>query len=408
MRVLIIGLNYLPESTSIGPYTADLAEYLLKYGHEVEVITGFPMAPQWRIWNGYRGEWFRRERINGVSVLRSYLFVPKEPRKTLNRILFDMSFCFSALLAAIASGRCDLVVTISPPLQIGLTGWIVSLFNQGEFFFHLQDLVPDAAIATGMLSEKSWSVRLARMLEKFIYHQAHGIGVICEGFQRNLAAKGVKSDKIKLLPNYIDLEFMHSQESDGSFRSRHGIGADDFLVMYSGSVALKHGLETLVDAAAQLKSEPGIKFIIVGEGPSLTELKNRVTQLQLSNFLFLPLQPRETLPQQLKAADVLVITQKRAVTDIVFPGKLLYYMAAGRPILAAVSAESETGLFIAKHQVGVVTPPEEPIALAEVILHLRQEGTAKMGQRGRKVAEQYFDRQVVLPAFVRHLENLVK
>ena len=136
MRVLILGLNYLPESTSIGPYTADLAEYLLKCGHRTQVITGFPMAPQWRVWEGYRGEFFRREVINGVPVLRAYLFVPNEPRKTLNRILFDFSFAISALLASFATGSCDLVVAVSPPLQIGVTGWLISLLKQARLFLY--------------------------------------------------------------------------------------------------------------------------------------------------------------------------------------------------------------------------------------------------------------------------------
>jgi hypothetical protein len=63
MQFLILGLNYLPESTSIGPYTAELAEYLQQRGNHVQVITGFPMAPQWKIWTPYKGKYFMREVI---------------------------------------------------------------------------------------------------------------------------------------------------------------------------------------------------------------------------------------------------------------------------------------------------------------------------------------------------------
>lgn len=407
MRVLILGLNYLPESTSIGPYTADLAEYLQASGHQVQVVTGFPMAPQWRVWDGYRGELFRREIVNGVSVLRSYLFVPREPRRPLNRVLFDTSFSLSSLISAIGAGPCDLVVAISPPLQLGVTGWLISKFKGAPLFFHIQDLVPDAAVATGALTEESTSVRVARTMERFIYRQASGIGVICDGFKRNLEAKGVSPSKIALLPNYIDVEFMRPFSADGEFRLRNGIAPEDFLVMYSGSVAPKQGLETLVDAAALLQAEPGVKIVIVGEGPSLADLKRKAREHCLPNLSFLPLQPRETLPLQLRSANALVITQKRAVKDIVFPGKLLYYMAAGRPILAAVSSDSETGRFVAEQQVGVVTPPEDSVGLAEAILRLRRQGTGQIGQRARFVAERYFDRRVVLPAFEQQLRSLV-
>lgn len=406
VRILILGLNYLPESTSIGPYTADLAEYLKDQGHQVQVITGFPMAPQWRIWDGYRGRLVQREVIHGVPVTRVYLYIPREPRRAMSRVLFDLSFSVSALLGGIFSGPCDVVIAISPPLQIGLSGWLISRLKRAALFFHIQDLVPDAAVATGMLSENSRPVKIARMMERFVYKRARAIGVICDGFKRNLVSKHVPIAKVKLLPNYIDLNFMRPTGPSDDFRNQYAIARDEFLVMYSGSIALKQGLEILIDAAARLADEQHIRFMIVGEGPSLDDLKAKTGQLGLTNVTFLPLQPRESLPQQLSAADVLVITQKRAVTDIVFPGKLLYYMAAGRPIVAAVSADSETGRFITEYQVGVVTPPEEPAELAAAILRLSWEDIRPMGARGRDVVEAKFDRRVVLPAFMECLTGL--
>jgi len=408
VRVLILGLNYLPESTSIGPYTADLAGHLLAAGHDVQVITGFPMAPCWKVREEYRGQRFRRETIDGVPVLRTYLYVPSEPRKTLNRILFDMSFTASALLGALSSGPCDLVVAVSPPLQLGITAWLVAKFKKAPFFFHIQDLVPDAAVATGALSEEGMATKVARAMESFVYRRARGIGVICEGFETNLRGKGVHPDKIKLLPNSVDLDFIRPLPISNGFRARHSIDPDEFLVMYSGSVAPKQGLENLVEAAALLKDEPQLTIMIVGEGPCLGDLRNLASQRQLSNLRFLPLQPRAHLPEQLSAANVLAMTQRRSVTDIVFPGKLLYYMAAGRPILASVSEDSETGRFISHHGVGVVTPPEDPASMAEAILRLRNEAALEMGHKGRTTVEQHFDRKVVLPSFVRHLESLVR
>src|SRR5205085_12271866 len=194
------------------------------------------------------------------------------------------------------------------------------------------------------------------------------IGVICRGFERNLLAKGVPSEKILQLPNYIDLEFMRCVEPNNSFRQNHGLREDDFVVMYSGSVSLKQGLDTFVRAAALLRDQVGLVFILIGEGPYMFELKELASELGASNFRFLPMQPRETLPEQLSAANALVITQRRAITDVVFPGKLLYYMAAARPILAAVSADSETGRFIRDNRIGLVVPPEEPSALAQAVL----------------------------------------
>jgi colanic acid biosynthesis glycosyl transferase WcaI len=336
--------------------------------------------------------------------------VPSRPQKSLNRILFDLSFALSSLIGGFAAGSADLVIAISPPLQLGLTAWLLGRVKHSPFVLHLQDLVPDAAVATGMLCEDSRAVRLARKIERFVYRHACSVGVISEGFARSLATKGVPPAKIALLPNYIDLDFLKPMDRNNDFRQQHDIKPSDFVVMYSGSIALKQGLHTLVEAAAEFHATDGVQFYLVGEGPYLQELEARAKELCLPHFHFLPLQPKENLPGQLSAANALVITQKRAVTDMVFPGKLLYYMGAGRPILAAVSPDSETGRFITKHQVGIVVSPEEPQALAEAICYLRSNPNEieRLGENGRRVAEENFDRRVLLEKFCNHLETLVK
>jgi colanic acid biosynthesis glycosyl transferase WcaI len=257
-----------------------------------------------------------------------------------------------------------------------------------------------------MLREESRAVKIARKLENVIYRKADAIGLICDGFARNLQGKGVPAHKFAIMPNYIDLNFMKPFPRYNEFREQHGVGAEQFVVMYSGSIALKQGLQTLVEAAAVLRERSNIVFFVVGEGPYLPDLQARAAELKLTNLRFLPLQPREGLAQQLAAADTLVITQKQSVTDIVFPGKLLYYAASARPIVAAVSADSETGRFVRDKQVGLVVPPEEPEALAGAILKLYQEGLGHYGQQGRRVAEECFDRQVVLRRFIEHLEAI--
>ena len=408
MNILILGLNYLPESTSIGPYTADLAEYLRARGHDARVVTGFPTAPQWKIWPGYERKFFLRETIRGVPVQRTWLYVPKNPRSTLRRILFDCSFALSAIRGIVTRWRPDVIVAISPPLELALTGMLAAIRGHAPLLLLIKDLVPDAAIATGALRPGSLASRLAHALERFVYRRASAIGVICEGMRRNLEGKNVPGDKIFVLPDYVDLDFIRPHPSNNGFRKQFGIPGGQFLAMYSGSAAGKQGLQTLVEAAWELAGDSDIACCLIGEGPYLAELQQLASSLALANFRFLPLQPRETLPVQLSAADVLIVTQRRAVRDVVFPGKLLYYMAAGRPILAAVSADSETGQFIAEHRVGIVTPPEDAAALAVGIRWLRDnpQKAREFGENGRRTAERYFDRTVVLEKLAECIEAL--
>ena len=244
-----------------------------------------------------------REVIHGVPVLRTYLYVPEDPGRALKRILFDMSFAVSSLLGGLSVRGCDLVVVISPPLQLGITGWLLGLVKAGPVFFHIQDLIPDAAVAAGALSERGVATHMAYAVERFVYRRARSIGVICEGFARSLIQRGVPSEKIVVLPNYIDLEFMRPSERNNGFRHQHGVKPNTFLVMYSGSIALKQGLETLVEAAALLRDKARIRIVIVGDGPPLPELKERARHLALDHLVFLPLQSRAEVPAQLNAAD---------------------------------------------------------------------------------------------------------
>ncbi|MGO9455405.1 MAG: WcaI family glycosyltransferase [Candidatus Binataceae bacterium] len=408
MQVLILGLNYLPESTSIGPYTADLAEHLSGAGHQVQVITGFPVAPYFKIWEGYRGRRFMRETINGIPVLRTWLYVPARPGRAANRVAFDMSFAVSAMLGGIISGPVDVIIAISPPLQIALTALALAGIKHAKVFLQIKDLVPDAAIAAGMLAAQGRAAKFGYALERLICSKVDRIGVICEGFKTNLTGKGIAADKIDIVPDYIDLDFMRQVERLNPFRREHRIGDKEFVATYSGSIAMKQGLRVFVEAAAQMVHEPELRFLLIGDGPYLPELRTAASDLAADNLTFMPLQSREQLPFQLGAADALVITQRKAVSDCVFPGKLLYYMAAGRPIIAAVSSDSETGKFINRHRVGIVTAPEDPPAFAQGVSALRAniELAHELGCNGRAVAERVFERKQVLTRFEGVLREL--
>jgi colanic acid biosynthesis glycosyl transferase WcaI len=380
----------------------------LEQGHDVRVITGFPMAPQWKVWDGYRRRLVMREVINDVPVLRTYLYVPRKPSRAIKRILFDTSFAVSSLIGGLFISRVDAILVVSPPLQLGVTGWLLGLRHRTRVMLHLQDLVPDAAITVGIMNPRGRAVRLAWALERFVYRRVDRISVICDGFRRNLLGKNVAPGKIRLLPNYIDPALIWPSERVNGFRHRFGIGPEAFVAMYSGSIAMKQGLQTFVEAAANLADLSEVSCYLIGEGPYTSELLAQARALALRNFTFLPLQPLDTLAEQLASADALVITQKRSVTDVVFPGKLLYYMAAGRPIVAAVAAESETGKFITEMKVGLVVPPEDSRALADALRYLKRnpDQAAALGRNGRHVVETQFDCAVTLPRFAAELREL--
>lgn len=403
MRILLVGINYFPEVTGIGPYTTELAEHLAAEGHDVSVLTAFPWYPHWRIDPAYRRRWpFLVERISGVRVIRSPILLPAAKQTSFRRIVFDSSFALTALPASAGIGGLDVVICVSPPLQLGVTAWLIARARRARLIVHLQDIVPDAALSTGMM-RAGRAAALSRRLERFVYARADRITVISEGFRENLAAKKVPPHKLGVMPNWVDAGRFQSS-SNASVRSALGASNRETLVLHTGNMGAKQGLETVVDAAAQLAGED-IVITLIGDGQSRAALEARAAGLAVDKLKFLPLQ--SDLPATLAAANVLVLSQRAQVTDSAAPSKLLTYMASGKPIVATVNASSEAGQLIKRANCGLVVPPENPGALAAALrdLHRHPEKHAALGVAGRRHVAEHFDRKMILQRWKELVES---
>jgi colanic acid biosynthesis glycosyl transferase WcaI len=402
MRILLVGLNYAPEVVGIGPYTTELAEHFAATGHKVSVLTSFPYYPHWRIDPSYRRKGpFVVETINRVRVVRSPILLPGAGHSTLRRILFDSSSAMTSLMASAGIGAVDIVICVSPPLQLGVTAWLIARSRGARLVLHLQDLVPDAALSVGMMGEGR-AVRLARRLEHFAYSRADLITVISEGFSDNLIDKGVPTEKLRLVPNWVDTSKFNAA-ADPAVRAALGAQNGETLVLHTGNMGAKQGLETVIDAAADLAHD-NIVLALVGDGNHRKPLEARASRLGLTNLKFLPLQ--DDLPATLAAADVLVLSQRKRVLDSVAPSKLLSYMASGKPIIAAASELSEAARLVRAAGCGVVVPPEEPTALAAAVLelHRRPEDWHTLGVAGRCHVNEHYERSDVLGQWSKLVE----
>jgi len=399
MKILVMGMNYVSEKTAIGPLTAQLCEYLVQEGHQVRVVTSFPHYPEWRIQDGYRGKAFMRDCVNGVPVYRSYVYVPSKP-SSIQRIVYDSSFSLSAWVSSLQVQEIDVIVCVSPPLELGLTAWMIGAFKGTPFLFYVQDLIPDTAVDLGMLKNQGM-IRLAYRLEKFVYNKASAIGVISHGFAENLWAKGVPRSKVHYLPDWIDLDFMKPLDRNNLFRRQQDLSDSDFLVMYAGTLGSKQGLEVLLDTASILREHKDIVFFIVGEGVRKAVLMEQAQAIHLPNVRFLAFQPRTLSPSMFSAADVLVLTQQARVTDSCMPSKLLYNMASATPVVAAVDRSSEAARVMVNADAGLIAKPENPKALAEAILLLHASSSPRIqfGTNGRMYVKEHFEKGKVLRRF---------
>ncbi|BCL34933.1 glycosyltransferase family 4 protein [Nostoc sp. MS1] len=390
MRILIYSYNYYPEPIGIAPLMTELAEGLAKRGHQVRVVTAMPNYPERQIYEAYRGKWYTTEHKNGVTIQRSYVWIRPQP-KLLDRVLLDASFVVTSFFPALFGWRPDVILSTSPSLPVCVPASLLGWLRDCPVVLNLQDILPEAAIHVGLLKNK-WLIRVFSLLEKFAYRSATKISVIADGFVENLLSKGVSSEKIEQIPNWVDVNFIRPlPKEDNKFRAVHNLNGK-FVVLYSGNIALTQGLETVIQAAAKLRDMSEIAFVIAGEAKGLERLQKYCTDCGADNVLLLPFQPRERLPEMLAAADVGLVVQKKNVISFNMPSKIQVLLASGRALIASVPDNGTAAKAIKQSGGGVVVPPEDPQALATAILDLYKhpEKAKTLGYNSRKYAmEQY-------------------
>jgi colanic acid biosynthesis glycosyl transferase WcaI len=407
MHILIYSYNYHPEPIGIAPLMTELAEGLVKRGHEVRVITGMPNYPQREIYDGYRGKWYLTEQKNGVTIQRSYLRIKSKPN-LLDRLLLELSFVFTSLPQAFKGERPDVIILTIPPLLATLPATIFGWLYNCPVVLNVQDILPEAAVRMGLLKNKS-IIRTLAALEKFAYRTAHIITVIADGFRENLVNKGVPVNKIVCIPNWVNVNFIRPlPKENNSWISSHQLNGK-FVVLYSGNIALTQGLETVIEAAVCLRHIRDIVFVIVGESIALQRLQEYCLSKGADNVLLLPLQPREKLPEMLAASDVGLIVQKRNVISFNMPSKIPLLLASGRPIVGSVPASGTAAKAIQLSGGGIIVEPESPDAMAAAVHNLYANPAlgARLSKTGRQFAEENYSLEQALDRYEGLLSCIV-
>ncbi len=341
MRILIYTYNYFPEPIGIAPLVTELAEGLVKRGHQVRVVTGMPNYPQRRIYDGYRGKLYLTELTNGVAVQRSYVWVRPKPT-LLDRLLLELSFVMTSFVHALRGKRPDVIFITVPPLPVAVPAAVLGWIHRAPIILNLQDILPDAAVHVGLLQNPKL-IRIFKGLEKFAYRTATKISVIAEDFSEHLRKEGVPAHKIVQIPNWVDVKFIHPLPREkNTFRLEHQLG-DKFVALYSGNIALTQGLETVIEAASRLQNIRDIAIVIVGEEQALQRLQSCCEVFGAHNVTLVPLQPRERLPEMLAAADVGLVVQKHNVISFNLPSKIQVLLASGRALIASVPPNGNGG-----------------------------------------------------------------
>jgi colanic acid biosynthesis glycosyl transferase WcaI len=402
MHVLLLGLNYHPDKLGNAPLMVGICEGLVRRGHRVTVVCAFPHHETGRIEPPYRGKLFQRDSHNGVDILRTYIYAPEGG--TVAKMANYASFTAAALAAASTVRDVDVIFTPSPPLTLGLVDHTLATTRRIPFVYNLQDLFPEAAVRLGVLTNP-WMIRGFEHLEHFVYRSANRLAVISEGFRRYLLNKGVPDEKIAVIPNYTDTDFIKPQ-AESTFRRELNLD-DRFVVQFSGRMGYSQGLETVTEAWKMLQDLPDLHLMMVGDGQAKQALERDLAPFR--NVTLLPTQPRERLPDLLAAADVGLAPLKKGMAGTSVPSKIFGIMASGRPVVTGVDPGSDTDEMIGAADCGVVTPPEDAAALAQAIrtLHADRARARQMGENARSYVERHHSQQVTVERYERLLQDVI-
>lgn len=365
--MLIVGINYAPETTGIAPYTTEMAEHLAGRGWAVTVLTGMPHYPEWRVRDEYRGSVRSRELRSGVAV-RRFRHYTSAGRTAPARALYELTF-FAQAISALGLTGADRVLGVVPSLGGGAVAALLARRFGAPLGLIMQDLVGLAAAQSGVPGGRLVA-KPTNALEGWIARQADGVAVVSGSFIRHLESAGLPRERIVHLPNWAHVSKPTGRTS--AIRAAMDWPVDQQIVLHAGNMGRKQGLENVV-RAARLAADEGIRvrFVLMGDGSDRRRLE--ALERDLPTLQFIGFQPADTFMDVLAAADVLLVNENRNVRDMCLPSKLTSYFRAGRPVVAAVRSDGATGAELAMSRAALVVPPDDPRALLAGVRRLAEE-----------------------------------
>jgi colanic acid biosynthesis glycosyl transferase WcaI len=402
LSILITTSNYWPEPAGVAPYVTGLAEYLSAQGNEVFVGTTFPHYPAWR--SGAKGRVGKTEVHEGVRVRRRWTYVPGS-QSAAQRALFEASLYVTGLTALGARPRPDVVIGTCPSLASGALAATASALYRAPYGLVFQDLMGLAASQSGVAGGGRVAP-IVRKVELALARRAARVAIIAEGFRSYFEAGGVQPAKIDRVRNWT--RRVEPVETVEETRARFGWALDEFVCLHGGNMGLKQGLDSLLDTAALLRGEH-MRIVLAGDGNDRPRLQARAKELLLANVDFVQLQGPGRWEEIMQASDVLLVNQRASVADMSLPSKLTSYFAAGRPVVAAASAESETAREIEAAGAGHVVPPDAPVSLKEAIVSLQRDpaAAAAVSQSAQRYALTTLSSTTILAEYEALIEKIV-
>jgi len=401
VRILVLTQWFQPEPFFKG---LPFAKELIRRGHEVEVLTGFPNYPGGKVYEGYCIKPWQREVMDGIRVNRVPLY-PSHNESGFRRILNYLSFGFSSLFFGPWLVRKPDVIYVYNLITLAWAACFLRWIYGCQVVYDVQDLWPESVASSGMMRNR-FILGLLKRWSLWAYRKADHIVVLSHGFKKNLQARGIPEAKIQVIYNWCEEQPVKQENLEDNLAENFGL-SDTFNVVFAGTIGVMQGLDVVLDAARICADcDPNVRFVLVGDGVEKARLVARSNDLKLNNVVFIPRQPMSEMGKVFALGDALLVHLKKDdLFKITIPSKTQAYLSAGRPIIMAM--EGDAADLVEEAAAGVKCDSDNPVALAETVTKLSKTEKEKLrvlGVNGKK----FYQEKLSIDCGVDSFESIFK
>ena len=404
LKILLVSQFFDPEPIAKG---LPFARELRRRGHDVQVLTGFPNYPGGAIYPGWRQRPRHRSTIDGITVTRVPLY-PSHDGSGLRRALNYLSFTASAAIGALTVTRPDVVYTYNQPA--GVVGLVLKHLRGVPYVVDVQDLWPDTVASSGMMRNRL-VMRLIRLMADGVVAGAAHVVTLAPGMTRVVAERSGRPEAVSTIVNWALAD--DGADADAALAADGALTAarpqrtpGRFVATFAGNLGIAQRLDTVLDAAALLRDDPGIVIRLVGDGVEADHLRRRVATEQLTNVELTGRVPLAEAGRLQHESDALLVhLADDPLYSVTIPSKTQACLLSGRPVVMAVRGDAAD--LVRRAGAGPVVEPGDAVALAEALrglADLEPAGRDALGRAGRR----FYDDELSLGRGVDRFEVVLR
>ena len=393
MKMLYLHQYFKTNQSSGGTRSYEFAKFLGDRGVKVHVITGIPSEP------------LDHEKIKVSSTGTAY----NNKMSKFRRILSFLDYNRKAFFKGWKDKEAKVIFATSTPLTIGLPAVLLGKLRKRKLIFEVRDVWPDVPIALGYINNRV-VIKLLQVFEKWIYKNAAHIIVLSDGMHDNLLKKGVPEEKLTTIENMANLYLYDEEKENNTLAENNAQGKEkSFTCIHPGTMGHVNGLDFILDAAKlTLAKDPGIHYLLIGDGKQKEHLQQRVKEEGLSNVIIEDAKPKAEVVKNILSADLglMCVDNQYKILEDNSANKFFDFLAAGLPVLINYGGWQKRAL--EQHECGkAATTPE---ALAEEVTSLKKdrERLQKMGRNARKLAEEKYSDKIAKEKLIAIVNKVYK